>query len=117
MRTDPVLKTAFERSYSDQLVEAERAATPEAAALAALGPAPAPAAEPRLSLVDHAMLAAEIALQIDAPERLLARRGLTPEAKHAVDEYYRAVVHGDPQASATWQAAFEQARQHLARRR
>jgi hypothetical protein len=61
---------------------------------------------PPLSLEQHASLTVEIAL---APERALstiARYGLTPEAKRAVDEHYRAVVAANPGMREAWNRAY-----------
>jgi hypothetical protein len=73
------------------------------------GPA-LPLAEPKaptLSLEQHASLTAEIAL---APERALetiARYGLTPEAKRAVDEHYRVMVAANDKVREAWNQAYQ----------
>ena len=67
---------------------------------------PPPTAAPRLTLEQHATMTAEIAV---APERamaVLARYELTPEAKRAMDEHYRAVVAADPGAREAWHQAY-----------
>lgn len=73
----------------------------------------APAPPPRLSIIDHAILCAEIAVKAESVERLLGRRGLSMAEKDALDEHYRRLVVRDPRAQTEWQSAFERRRREL----
>jgi hypothetical protein len=70
---------------------------------------PAPSAEPpTLDLEQHASLTAEIAF---APERALAtlaEYGLTPEAKRAADDHYRAKVAASPEVREAWNRTYRE---------
>jgi hypothetical protein len=126
-RAAPALGAAFQRSYSDHLVDLEeerrgakpdaRARSPEAGKTKALVLADAPVdvgapAGQKLTLVEHAELSAELALGMDAAAQL-ARRSMTQADKTAADEHYRRVVAADRSAHLTWQATFDAARERI----
>jgi hypothetical protein len=59
-----------------------------------------------LSLEQHASLSVEVALEPARALATLARYGLTPEAKRALDEHYRAEVAKSPAVREAWERAY-----------
>lgn len=68
--------------------------------------------EPLLSVDAHARLVAELTTGADLAE-LLARHGLTSEAKQSEDERWARTLNGDPDLRRAWMRAFEAARARL----
>jgi hypothetical protein len=72
---------------------------------------PAPArpwpAPPLLTLEQHASLCAELARSPAHTAAILARYGLTPDAKVALDAHYRGQVAADPALRERWQRAYQ----------
>jgi hypothetical protein len=70
-------------------------------------------ARPLLTVEAHARLVAELTTGADLTE-LLARHGLTPEAKQSEDERWARELNGDPAVRRAWMRAFGEARARLA---
>jgi hypothetical protein len=142
-RADSTIAAAFQRSYAEQLKQLGKSATGDPAGNAkptstsnAVDPsefettmaansspqaadplpfkAPVPSvARAKLSLVEHASLSAEIALNIDSLEATLAKYGVTADEKAVADETFRQQVRADRKVQEEWLAAFEAKRAEL----
>ena len=66
---------------------------------------PATGAPPALTLEQHASMTVDIAAAPEHALEVLARYRLTPDAKRAVDEYYRALMAADPGVKDAWHRA------------
>jgi hypothetical protein len=66
---------------------------------------PAAGAPPALTLEQHASMTVDIAVAPEHALEVLTRYRLTPEAKRAVDEYYRAMMAADPEVKDAWHRA------------
>ncbi|APR78513.1 Hypothetical protein A7982_03860 [Minicystis rosea] len=71
-------------------------------------------AEPMLTIELHARLVAELTTGAEVND-LLARHGLTPEAKQSEDERWGRALNRAPELQRRWMQAFEEARARLAR--
>lgn len=71
-------------------------------------------AQPLLTVEAHARLVAELTTGADLAE-LLARHGLTPEAKQSEDERWARALRSDPELQREWTRVFGEARARLAR--
>jgi len=124
-RADTTLGAAFQRSYGEHVLrlqrerrgpQAEPAPPTKGSSLTTtvvLGD-PAPPDAPKVSLVEHAELCAQIALGMDTAAEL-ARRFMTAEDKTAADAHYRQIVAKDRAAHQAWQVAFDTAKERILR--
>jgi hypothetical protein len=123
--SEPVPPAWVPRHEADQAAPVPVAADPEATTamempsgkiipLAEAFERAPPTTEPMLTIELHARLVAELTTGAEVNE-LLARHGLTPEAKHSEDERWARALNRDPELQRQWMQAFEEARARLAR--
>lgn len=81
---------------------------PERAGSPAGRPVPGPESPPRLSLLEHAALCAEIALRPATEGDVLSRAGLDAASKTALDAYFQGLRAESPLADAAWTKAYRE---------
>jgi len=59
-----------------------------------------------LTLEQHASMTAEIAARPDLAMATIGRYGLTPQAKRAADDHYRAAMAADGEVKVAWERAY-----------